>query len=320
MDPDFVPGLVSVIVPTYNRAHLIERALDSVAAQSYRPIQLIVVDDGSSDDTAALVERWKRSHEDERLEVIALQKTNGGAPSARNEGLRRCQGEFVQFLDSDDMLAPAKIDLQVRALEGDPAAMFAWSGFKVVDPADRQGLGIAASADGFRQAAPRDVPSRIVTGLFRRSACLAIGPWSESLIRFQDWEYSVRYTQLGARSLASDTPLYLIVSHSSARIDDVNKDRIRALHCHGEAIASAAAAIGDAPTKAARLRLGRRAVSAVIAALALGDVGSAARFMRLARHYLGLSERLRLKSEALFIVARLSGRRAGSRLAQRVLG
>src|SRR5215468_7618091 len=95
-------ALVSVVIPTFNRAHCIGRAIASVASQSYPNLEIIVVDDGSTDDTAAVLDGFGGRRP---LRVVRLAR-NAGAPTARNEGVRLARGAFVAFLDSDDTWHP----------------------------------------------------------------------------------------------------------------------------------------------------------------------------------------------------------------------
>jgi glycosyltransferase involved in cell wall biosynthesis len=96
--------LVSVIIPTYNRAHLVTDALDSVYEQTYCLIECIVVDDGSTDDTVEVVKVWKRAHSGDDFCARLLRQENHGAPVARNHGVEAARGDFLLFLDSDDVL------------------------------------------------------------------------------------------------------------------------------------------------------------------------------------------------------------------------
>ena len=108
--------LVSVVLPTHNRAELLPRAIDSVISQTYDHFELIIVDDGSTDKTADVVGRY----EDPRVTLIRLAE-NQGAPGARNIGIRSSTGEFIAFLDSDDEWYPTKLEKQVNLIESAPA-------------------------------------------------------------------------------------------------------------------------------------------------------------------------------------------------------
>lgn len=90
-------------------------ALDSVWAQSYRSVEVIVVDDGSTDNTASIVDEWADAHQDDGFTVTYRYQENAGAPVARNHGLRVASGQWVKFLDSDDVLHPNAIETQVEA-------------------------------------------------------------------------------------------------------------------------------------------------------------------------------------------------------------
>jgi glycosyltransferase involved in cell wall biosynthesis len=104
-------SLVSCIIPTYNRAHIVGRAIQSVLNQTYKNIEVIVVDDGSQDNTQEVV----LSIKDERVRYIRLHR-NFGAAFARNIGIANARGEFVAFLDSDDYFLPEKIEKQIELM------------------------------------------------------------------------------------------------------------------------------------------------------------------------------------------------------------
>jgi glycosyltransferase involved in cell wall biosynthesis len=125
--------LVSVVIPTYNRAHCLEDAVDSVLSQTYPHVEAVVVDDGSSDGTAALMER--RYGGDARVRY--LQQANRGTNFARNHGLRLARGELVALLDSDDAFLPWKLELQVACLAAVPEAGMIWTDMDAEDTAGR---------------------------------------------------------------------------------------------------------------------------------------------------------------------------------------
>lgn len=105
---------VSVIIPTYNRSKLLRETVESVLAQTYQNIEIIVVDDGSADDTAMVMAQYAGR-------VTYLWQSNQGVAAARNAGFRAATGEYLTFLDDDDMILPAKIERQVQVLASRPA-------------------------------------------------------------------------------------------------------------------------------------------------------------------------------------------------------
>jgi glycosyltransferase involved in cell wall biosynthesis len=113
--------LVSVIIPVFNRAKVINKTLDSIKSQIYRPIEVLVIDDGSSDQSVSIVENFRDQNPDKELTFQIYCQKNAGAPSARNHGIRMSEGKYLQFLDSDDTLEPEKISSQVESLENNDA-------------------------------------------------------------------------------------------------------------------------------------------------------------------------------------------------------
>lgn len=122
--------LVSVIIPTYNRAAYIVQTIDSVLTQDYPSLEVIVVDDGSTDHTLALLEA--KYGEDGRVRV--LRQPNNGVIVARNRAIEAARGEYIHFLDSDDYLLPGKIAKSVIAMQSNPQAAVVYSHGTPVQP------------------------------------------------------------------------------------------------------------------------------------------------------------------------------------------
>jgi GT2 family glycosyltransferase len=123
-------GLVSVVIPTFNRGSLVGRAIESALAQTYQDIEVIVVDDGSTDETHDVVASY-------RDRVRYVYQTNAGVSAARNAALRKASGEFVAFLDSDDVWKSWRIESQVAALAQHPEVGLAWTDMTAVDDRGR---------------------------------------------------------------------------------------------------------------------------------------------------------------------------------------
>jgi glycosyltransferase involved in cell wall biosynthesis len=128
--------LVSTIIPTYNRAALLVRALDSVAAQGYRPIEVVIVDDGSTDDTVDVVHSRRQYLATRGIDVIFHQQQNQRAPKARNVGMKLARGTLFAFLDSDDLWLPTFVETVVRLLDEHPECGMGFSGILGIDDDD----------------------------------------------------------------------------------------------------------------------------------------------------------------------------------------
>lgn len=109
--------LVSVVIPTYNRTRQTIAAIESVLAQTYPHFEVIVVDDGSTDGSGEIVEQFVNQKTNDRDRILFLSQRNLGASVARNTGIAKAQGEYIAFLDSDDVWAPEKLEWQLKALE-----------------------------------------------------------------------------------------------------------------------------------------------------------------------------------------------------------
>ena len=121
---------VSVIIPTYNRAALLPRALDSIVAQTFSDWEIVLVDDGSVDDTPAVASRYAKQLGDR---LLYLPQENRGSSAARNRGIDECHGRFVAFLDSDDEFVPTKLERQLSLFERRPDLGLVYSDFAFVD-------------------------------------------------------------------------------------------------------------------------------------------------------------------------------------------
>ncbi len=121
-----LPPKVSVVIPTYNHARYLPYALDSVVNQSYANLEVIVIDDGSTDGTSEVVKPY-------RSKINYIYKANGGTPSALNLGLSVAAGKYICWLSADDALMEHKVSKQVGLMESDPSLGFSYTSFVVID-------------------------------------------------------------------------------------------------------------------------------------------------------------------------------------------
>lgn len=193
---DTVPNLVSIIVPVYNRGTMLREAVASALEQNYRPIEIIIVDDGSTDDTTGIIEDLVARHR----EIKGLRCPNGGPGLAREAGRMVARGEYIQYLDSDDLLLPRKLELQVAALEDDASAGIAYGKTRYIGT---DGEELVCNWKNANQVQRTIFPSFLAarwwetaTPLYRRTITDAAGPWTDLRLE-EDWEYDARIGALG---------------------------------------------------------------------------------------------------------------------------
>lgn len=194
---------VSVILPTFNRVCSLSAAMTSVLAQSYSDLELIVVDDGSSEDVEGLV----RGIRDARVKYIR-RHVNGGAAAARNTGLSHAKGKFIGFQDSDDIWLPGKLIRQVALFSTLPGHIGAVTGGKIIYGRDAY---FNYGPDKFANALPPEGKLRLdedqlghllrenrislQSALFRRD-CLGEAVWFDTCAHAnEDWEFAIRVVQ-----------------------------------------------------------------------------------------------------------------------------
>jgi len=198
-DKQLVEGMVSTVIPVRNRAELVSEAIESVLGQSYRPIEIIVVDDGSTDSTSAVLDEWASKHP-EQIQVVHQDCQGPGV--ARETGRRLARGEFIQYLDSDDVLMPRKFEWQVSALQTNLECGVAYGKTRCyhrgIGPRDvawkRTGERIDTMFPAFLQSRWWGTSSP----LYRRVVLDEAGPWV-GLWNEEDWEYDCRIAAQGTK-------------------------------------------------------------------------------------------------------------------------
>jgi GT2 family glycosyltransferase len=198
---DFVPGLVSVVVPLYNRAEYIVGTLDSVIVSTYRPIEILVVDDGSTDDSAAVVTKWiKQLPGSDRLKASLIEQPNSGPSTARNRGAMESRGEYIHFLDADDMVASVWYEYTVRTLKTHPECGLVWAGWKQAEtPAMKEAIRWCMENDAIFSEGiiEKRVPPYFWAALFHRNTLELVGRQSTDVYPGEDTNYFLRVQMHG---------------------------------------------------------------------------------------------------------------------------
>lgn len=228
-------ALVSVVIPTHNRAALLERALRSVLAQTHEKLDVIVVDDASEDETRNVVLRIR----DPRVRYVRHAANKGGA-AARNSGVDAARGEYIAFLDDDDQWKPRKVERQLEHLTGYDAAICGFTLCRdgVETPGSRQRLG--------RTVVTRRMLRRTVVGwgtstfMVRRDVARQVR-FDDALGSGQDWDFLIRLFA-GHRIVYVDEPLVTFdvgahrrITNGSFDLSPANAEkRLRVFYKHAE--------------------------------------------------------------------------------------
>jgi glycosyltransferase involved in cell wall biosynthesis len=180
------PALISVVIPAFNAEPFLAEAIESVLAQDYGPIEVLVVDDGSTDRTADVASSYP---------VACLRQANGGQAAARNAGVAAARGSFVSFLDADDLWRSSKLSTEVEHLQAHPELGY------VLVRMQRSLLPGASWPPGtpaswFKVPQPGTLPS---AALVRRDALERIGPFDSRFRHGSDTEWQARAADAGVR-------------------------------------------------------------------------------------------------------------------------
>jgi glycosyltransferase involved in cell wall biosynthesis len=221
---------VSVVIPAYNAAWCLARAIDSVLAQTHRDFELLVVDDGSTDATAELVQRYGAG-------VRLVRKPNGGLSSARNAGIREARGAYVAFLDADDRWLPDKLKRQVAWMREHPRAVFCSTAARVVDArGETTGEWRCGGCTGSTLEAIFATNAHVAGSgsavLARREVLLASGGFDESLPSLEDIDMWMRLAARGDFGCLPE-PLAVVEKRAdsmSRNLDVMREAAIRVMH------------------------------------------------------------------------------------------
>ena len=188
---------VSVIIPTYNRAKLLPRAIKSVLNQTFKDFEVIIVDDGSTDNTEEVINEFQKH--DKRIKYIRHEK-NKGAAAARNTGIKIAQGEYIAFQDSDDEWLPEKLEKQMKIFESAPAEIgVVYTGLwrmgnsrKVYIPSIKR---VQKEGNIHIELLNRNFIA-LPTVIIRKECFKKAGMFDECFPRFQDWELFIRISRV----------------------------------------------------------------------------------------------------------------------------
>ncbi|MCL4533651.1 MAG: glycosyltransferase [Bacteroidetes bacterium] len=209
---------VSVVVPCYNYARYLPEAVESVLDQTYQDFELIIVNDGSTDDTASVAEGLQAAHPQHRI-VVINQESSGQPAISRNNGIEVAQGEYVLCLDADDKIAPTMLEECVTLLDADPGLAIAYT-----DRQDFGGVDQIVPAGDYDFMRLRFANQISYCALFRREVWRAVGGYRTNVRGCEDWDFWVAAGARGYYGHRIPKPLFLYRRHDTGVYQDALKN------------------------------------------------------------------------------------------------
>lgn len=219
---------ISVVIPTYQRAELLNEAIISAASQTTAPVEIVVVDDGSTDATADVVQRL-RSELGQEIQVTYLRQVRMGGNAARNAGVRAASGDWIAFLDSDDLWVEDKLEKQLERVSLSPGSVACYCGLRGFSDEGQLPVEHRTFPEGDLSSSllVRDGTAPTSCYLVRRSVLLDAGLFDEKLQARQDWDMWIRVSRFGA-IVSVPEPLTRFRHHDGERTSSDPNRELRA--------------------------------------------------------------------------------------------
>jgi glycosyltransferase involved in cell wall biosynthesis len=193
--------MISIIIPAYNRSEQLRCCLDSIMAQTFKNFEVIIINDGSTDNSLDIAKEYKKKFEEVNINCKIIDQENKGAPNARNHGFQASKGEYVIFCDADAILQRSCLWDMVNALQNNPEASYAYSSFYwgnkffKLQPFDGKKL--------------RQMPYIHTISLIRTKAFPTTG-WDEGIKKLQDWDLWLTMLEEGHQGIWLDKNLFRV--------------------------------------------------------------------------------------------------------------
>jgi glycosyltransferase involved in cell wall biosynthesis len=244
-------ALVSIVIPTYNQADYLAIAIESVLAQDYQHVECIVIDDGSTDGTPAVLERF-------RDRVICVRQENGGQSRALNRGWSMSAGAVLGYLSSDDRLLPQAVSQLMHALAESPSIMVVYCDFELIDARGTVIRRVETNEYSERRLVEELICLPGPGAIFRREVFDRVGGWRDDLQQCPDFEYWLRASRLGLFRRVNNNLAQFRIHEESASFRPISKERsdeiidVMVKYCAGRGQALSLRSISSAFLKSAR--------------------------------------------------------------------
>lgn len=212
---------ISVVIPAFNREKYIVKCLDSIVNQSYKPYEIVVIDDASTDNTVALVEEYSNTI----IKIIKCKK-NGGAQKARNIGIKEATGEWIAFMDSDDEWLPDKLEKQKKMIEILGYNVCAGGAFVCKKDSNKKWLCDGKSGYVYEEVLKLRTYLLFQTLLIKKECIINAGGLDEKVVAYQELDTAIRIAKL-EKIAYLDEPLFKYYLHED---DTISKNRINGIN------------------------------------------------------------------------------------------
>jgi glycosyltransferase involved in cell wall biosynthesis len=232
---------VSIIIPTYNRASLLPRALKSLLDQTYRPIEVFIIDNASSDNTPEVVNEFSRKNHDNNFEVIYIKREKNDRNAARNQAIEKASGNFLCFLDDDDEFLPTKLEKQARFLDQNKDVDIVFSNSLLEVHGKTRPFYPSLASHDLKNHTQKEVIRQLcdgnfipITNVMIRAKVIKENPFDLELYSHEDYELWLRLAPR-FRFDWIDEPLSLVHSHEHEKRYDMKQvciDQIKVILKH----------------------------------------------------------------------------------------
>lgn len=193
--------MISIIIPVYNQADKIYKCLESILGQDYRNYEIIIVNDGSSDNIADIVNEFKNKFIQSNINFIFLNQKNGGAPNARNNGFKKSNGEYILFCDADIVFQKNALNTMLNSLRNNKNTAYVYSNFYWGKKLFK--------LFPFNAKKLKEMPYIHTTSLIKKED-LPLDPWDENIKKLQDWDLWLTMLENDKSGLWIDKTLFKV--------------------------------------------------------------------------------------------------------------